>query len=205
MLVALKLRFGQNPEPDDTRVLIAPSITDNRGNGAAPNKLMSTRFPSSAVLMELATYMKARGMRAVVEWAPRECNNEADLLANGITDQFDTERRIPVSAQSLVWNILPEALKAGREAEQAYVRLKETHGLPVRNPVVRAFGAIRQKALSILRRSLSRVALLSRLCFSSSSLVLGLPRYLHVSPIFKLPIHRVSCHWEVGFIVLTPA
>ena len=52
MLVALKLRFGQDPEPDDTRVLIAPSITDNRGNGAALNKLMSTRFPSSAVLMK---------------------------------------------------------------------------------------------------------------------------------------------------------
>ena len=35
ILVALTLRFGQGPEPDDTRVLIAPSITDNRGNGAA--------------------------------------------------------------------------------------------------------------------------------------------------------------------------
>ena len=92
MLVALKLRFGQDPEPDDTRVLIAPSITDNRGNGAALNKLMSTRFPSSAVLMKLASFMKARGMRAVVEWAPRECNREADLLANGITDLFDPER-----------------------------------------------------------------------------------------------------------------
>ena len=59
MLIALKLRFGQDPEPDDTRVLIAPSITDNRGNGAALNKLMSTRFSSSAVLMELASFMKA--------------------------------------------------------------------------------------------------------------------------------------------------
>ena len=65
-------------------------------------------------------------MRAIVEWAPRECNKEADLLANGITDRFDPERRILVSAQSLVWNILPEALEAGRQAEQAYVFLKET-------------------------------------------------------------------------------
>ena len=30
-------------------------------------------------------------------WAPRECNREADLLANGITDLFDPERRLPVS------------------------------------------------------------------------------------------------------------
>ena len=132
MLVALKLRFGQDPEPDDTRVLIAPSITDNRGNGAALNKLMSTRLPFLAVLMELASFMKSRGMRAVVEWAPRECFREADLLANGITDLFDPDRRLPVSAQTLVWNVLPEALSVGREAEQAFRRMKETHGLPNR-------------------------------------------------------------------------
>ena len=132
MLVALKLRFGQDPDPEGTPVLIVPSKTDNRGNGAALNKLMSTRFPSSAVLMELASFMKARGMRASVEWAPRECNREADLLANGITDLFDPERRMQVSAQTLEWNILPEALRVEREAEQAYKRMKETHGLPNR-------------------------------------------------------------------------
>ena len=128
MLVALKIRFGQDPEPDETRVLIVPSITDNRGTGAALNK----RFLSSAVLMELASFMKARGMRAVVEWALRERNKEADLLANGITDLFNPERRSPVSAQTLVCNILSEVLSVGREAEQAFRRMKETHGLPNR-------------------------------------------------------------------------
>ena len=58
---SLKLRFGEVPNADDTKVLIVPSITDIRGNGAALNKLMSTRFPSSAVLMELASRVKARG------------------------------------------------------------------------------------------------------------------------------------------------
>ena len=122
LVVALKVKFGQDPDPDEMRVLVVPSITDNRGNGAVLNKLMSTRFPSSAVLMELATYMKRRGMRAVVEWAPRECNKEADMLANVDTSLFDPERRISVSAKTLVWNILPEALKAGREAEENYRR-----------------------------------------------------------------------------------
>ena len=109
------------------------SITDNRGNGAALNKLMSTRLPSSAVLVELASFMKARRIRAIVEWAPREYNREADLLANGIHNLFDPERRMPVSAQSLVCNVLPEALMAGREAEQAFKRTKENHGLPIHN------------------------------------------------------------------------
>ena len=36
-----------------------------RGNGAAQNKLMSTNFPSSAVLMELAAYRKNQGLRTI--------------------------------------------------------------------------------------------------------------------------------------------
>ena len=133
LLDALKIKFGQEPDPNEMRVLIVPSITDNRGNGAALNKLMSTRFPSSAVLMELASFMKHRGMRAIVEWAPRECNREADMLANGDTSLFNPERKIPVSAGILVWNVLPEALKAGREAEDTFNRAKEAHGLPNRS------------------------------------------------------------------------
>ena len=56
ILVSLKLLFGNAADTEDKRVLIVPFVTDNRGNGAALNELMSTRFPSSAVLMELATY-----------------------------------------------------------------------------------------------------------------------------------------------------
>ena len=76
ILISLKLRFGDAPDSDDTKVLIVPSITDNRGNGAVLNKLMTTRFPSSGLLMEMGSYMKSRGMRAIVEWAPREFNKE---------------------------------------------------------------------------------------------------------------------------------
>ena len=34
LLVALKIKFGQEPDPNEMRVIIVPSITDNRGNGA---------------------------------------------------------------------------------------------------------------------------------------------------------------------------
>ena len=132
ILISLKLRFGDAPDSDDTKVLIVPSITDNRGNGAVLNKLMTTRFPSSALLMEMGSYMKGRGMRAIVEWAPREFNKEADQLAKGITDSFDPSRRLHVSSQTLTWNILPMALQAGRDAEQAFRDMKERYGLPDR-------------------------------------------------------------------------
>ena len=61
MLVALKLRFGQDPGPEDTRVLIVPSITDNRGNGAALNNLMSTRFPSFGSTCEVSIIYESQG------------------------------------------------------------------------------------------------------------------------------------------------
>ena len=68
ILVALKLKFGETPDADNKRVLVVPSVTGDRGNGAALNKLMSTRFSSSAVLVELASFMKGRGLRTIVEW-----------------------------------------------------------------------------------------------------------------------------------------
>ena len=54
--------------------------------GSALNKLMSTKFPSSALLMELSVFLKKSKKKAPVEWAPRESNKEADALANGVTD-----------------------------------------------------------------------------------------------------------------------
>ena len=100
-----RLSFGSAADMEDKRVLIVPSVTDNRGNGAALNKLMSARFPSSAVHMELATFMKARRLRTVVEWAPREYIRVADQFANGDFAAFDPEKRLLVSADTLTWDM----------------------------------------------------------------------------------------------------
>ena len=35
ILVSLKLRFGDVADTEDKRILLVPSVTDNRGNGAA--------------------------------------------------------------------------------------------------------------------------------------------------------------------------
>ena len=59
-----------------------------------------------------------------MEWAPREYNREADRLANGIVDSFDPAKRMHVTANSLPWNILPEVLEAGREAEGAFKEME---------------------------------------------------------------------------------
>ena len=56
VLVSLKRFYGDDPDEDRTRVYIVPPWTDNLGNGAALDKLMSTKFHAPDVLMELATY-----------------------------------------------------------------------------------------------------------------------------------------------------
>ena len=95
----------------------------------ALNGLTSTKFPSSAVLMEVAACMKSHGLRAIVERAPRESIREADRLANGVTDGFDPQLEMKIDPEELAWDILPEALDAGREAERTYQLLKEKHAL----------------------------------------------------------------------------
>ena len=71
LVVAMKVYYGDVPRSGRCRIRVVPTTTDNRGNGAALNKLMTTRYPASAVLVELAAHSKKMGLRASVEWSPR--------------------------------------------------------------------------------------------------------------------------------------
>ena len=82
VLLSLRLFATRQPEGQRSRVTILPTWTDNRGNGSVLNKLMTTRYPSSALVM------------AQVEWTPREFNREADALANGDSSQFSPELQL---------------------------------------------------------------------------------------------------------------
>ena len=87
---------------------------------------MTTKFPASALLMELSCYMKKMSIRTVVDWSPREANKEADNLANGVFDGFSSSMRIPIGASSLKWEIVPQALVAGRAAEERFLERPAT-------------------------------------------------------------------------------
>ena len=82
--------------------------------------------------MELAAYSKKIGLKASVEWSPREANREADALANGVLSQFTPELRIPIQPQQLQWPVLQQALAHGKEEEEAYQAAKVS-GFPIRN------------------------------------------------------------------------
>ena len=82
--------------------MVTLTWTDNRGNGAALNKLMTTSFPASAVLLELAANMKRMLLTG---------NNESDALANGVFDGFDMALRVPLDPHLLSRELLPQALE----------------------------------------------------------------------------------------------
>ena len=118
VLTALKTFYGDQPRTEKQKVTVAPTWTDNRGNGSALNKLMTTKFPASAVLMELAAYMKRMSIKVVVEWTPRSANQHADKLANGSHAGFDPSKRVPLDLLRIKWDLLPQALEMGRAAEE---------------------------------------------------------------------------------------
>ena len=74
-----------------------------------------------SVLFGTETYAYA----AVVGWAPREGNREADALAKGDVDEFNP-------AYELMWNVLHEALEARRAAEREYQSGEEAEAAKAR-------------------------------------------------------------------------
>ena len=115
-----------------SRVTILPTWTDNRGNGSVLSKLMTTRYPSSALVMELAAETKKNRVKAQVEWTPKEFNREADALPIGDTSQFSPELELRVEPHTLKWHVLDRDLEIGVIAERAHDRLRRSGGLPDR-------------------------------------------------------------------------
>ena len=62
----------------------------------------------------------------------RSGNQEADALASGVCDALDPQRRIHESTNQLQWDILPLALRVGKQAEAEYQKVKSKGQLPDR-------------------------------------------------------------------------
>ena len=128
VLMGLKMFHGDEARGTLIQIQMIPSFTDNRGSTL--NKLMTNKYPSSAIFMELACCIN-KSIAAVVERAPRTANYEADGLANGNTRRFDISKRIVLKESEVWWDTLPEAPQKGREVERECRRLwAEGAGLP---------------------------------------------------------------------------
>ena len=152
------------------------------------NKLMITKFPSSALLMELSAFLKKRKIKALVEWTPGESNKEADALANGVNVDYNPT----LDVDKLRWCLLPEALEVGRQADEAFRKANEQGQLPNR--------AKKERRKAQLISTLEALAVLtalkrSRLCMSCQSFVMivfGRPQSLsNVSTYFRRALHSL--------------
>ena len=107
-----------------------PTWTDNRGTGAALNKQVTTRYPASALTMQMSAYFKRVRIKALVEWTPRTANREADALANGDTKGFDPALEVKNDDELPDWIILPQVLAMGKKAEEDFLLAKSRGELP---------------------------------------------------------------------------
>ncbi len=109
-------------------------LTDNLANSFSITRLMTTKYPLLAIIMEIAAQCEARNLVADLEWVPRELNDEADALSRGIFDGFDPRLRVPVDLDLVPWRVLPLMLEQGQQLQALKKELranaKPTHAAP---------------------------------------------------------------------------
>ncbi|CAE8681799.1 unnamed protein product, partial [Polarella glacialis] len=86
--------------------------TDNLGNSFATQKLMSTKWPLTVLLMELSETLRVFDADLHLGWTRRDFNQEADDLSNEKFGGFNPSRRIPIEGHAIPWLVLPEMMEA---------------------------------------------------------------------------------------------
>ena len=89
--------------------------TDNRGNTFAVSKLMTTKFPLCAFLLELALQLQLKSTELQLRWLPRLQNVEADRLTNGDFTGFSDCKRLRFSVDEFSGVVLSDVLELGSD------------------------------------------------------------------------------------------
>ena len=84
--------------------------TDNQSNEALLRKAMTTKFPSTLVLMELAEELSAKNCELQLQWIRRDLNQLADDLTNENFASFDPNFRVDLKGEALEWRVLGRLL-----------------------------------------------------------------------------------------------
>ena len=89
--------------------------TDNAGNTFAMRKLMSTKWPLTVLLIEMAELMRQTSIQLHLRWVSRDLNTEADDLTNEKFNSFDPSLRVHVEGHSLPWLVLPRIMSQSQK------------------------------------------------------------------------------------------
>eukprot|EP00435_Cladocopium_sp_Y103_P059542 s1184_g21.t1 len=105
--------------------LVLTAFTDNQANSYVLDKYMSTAFPLSVVLMELALHLQRNQVDLDLQWIPRDQNTEADALTNEEFEGFEESRRIHVEIERLDFIILQKLMGMAEEIDSEDTPLLE--------------------------------------------------------------------------------
>ena len=111
----LLLDGGEDPAARNGCSVSVGGITDNRGNQFAVAKLLTTKWPLSAFLAEVAVQLESRGMMLEIAWVPRETNSEAGAITNGDVAWLDPANEIRQNLESTRFMVLREVLAIGAD------------------------------------------------------------------------------------------
>eukprot|EP00971_Amphidinium_carterae_P166072 3291681-Amphidinium_carterae.1 len=79
---------------------------EQRANAYLLDKLLTTKFPSFLVLLEVAEQLEVRDISLNLAWVPREENTEADALTNEDFSSFEEHNRVEVDLGRLPLKVL---------------------------------------------------------------------------------------------------
>lgn len=104
---------------------VVTGSTDNLGNTFVVTKLLTTKWPLTALLLELSEQLRAHQLDLRLLWRERNLNTEADSLTNNDFSSFDPEMRVNCDPRNLPWKVLPEVMESSRILYETIVAERE--------------------------------------------------------------------------------
>ena len=121
-LVALKLWLR---EAGDSAEVLAEAFTDNRGNSFILKKGLSTKYPITLLVIEVAETLRRLDAYASLTWVRRDGNVLADALTNEDYSAFDPSRRETVVEGELRWYVMGSLIQRREQLFDEIKRHKE--------------------------------------------------------------------------------
>ncbi|CAJ1331623.1 unnamed protein product, partial [Effrenium voratum] len=109
---------------DSVGELVVQGFTDSLVNTHVIDHYMSTAFPLSVVLMELAVQLGELGTTLQLGWTPREQNEEADTLTNLDFTLFNPDLRVRLELDELGFKVIPKIMEAATQLDSE-IRLEK--------------------------------------------------------------------------------
>lgn len=115
MLATLAALVVFECEAEGASCMRCSASTDNLGNACILRRWLTTSYPLSCVVMEIAALLQKRNLDLCLEWVPRVPNAEADALTNADFRGFDPALRRRFCLDEYEGVVLQRMLDAGAE------------------------------------------------------------------------------------------